>query len=220
MIHKKLAALACLISTLSVSHAYGTTIPFGVQNDVLLSDVTGSWGWTEIYRGGYDVDSVSIADMFAGHGEWVMIGGMATGSSTIDVLAAVRWSDFIIHTARHVTHEANGAEWYNNGGSLGFAGLGDSINQGQADTNGSTERDRLSWHTNAGGGFIGEYTALATHVRFGWRSGDNTNLNYNPNWQKVVFTLDEVSRVPDAGSSLALMGAGLLSLFALRRRIR
>jgi hypothetical protein len=118
------------------------------------------------------------------------------------------------HTFEDATHTANGAEWYFNGGSLGFAGAGDTINQNQADINGLSERDRLSWHTNGPAGFIGEYNAAATHIRFGWRAGSNFNLNNSADWDKVIFTMN-AEAVPAPAGAL-LFGLGLVSLGGVR----
>jgi hypothetical protein len=215
---KLLSTMFLVVMILGSFKAHALVIPFGVQNDVALSTVTGAWGWTQIYRDNYSVDSVSIATMFAGVGTHVMIGGIRDGSEMIDVLAATTWADFTTHTNQHVTHTSNGAEWYYNGGSLGFAGLGDTIFQNQADTNGLSERDRLSWHTNGPGGFIGEYNVAPTAVRFGWRAGDNLGLNGSSEWDKIVFTAN-LAPVPEPSTWL-LMGTGLVGLlgYAWRRR--
>jgi hypothetical protein len=130
-----------------------------------------------------------------------MLGGIRDGSDTIDVLAAIAWDDFIIQTAHNATHLSNGAEWYNNGYSLGFAGLGDTISQFSADTSGPNERDRLSWHTvpqDAG--------APATGIYYGWRSGDNLGLNESTEWDRIIFTLD-TNPVPGP-----VVGAGIPGL--------
>jgi hypothetical protein len=209
-----------LCSALLPGNAQGSiVVPFGPQNDVPLATVTGAWGWTQIYRDDYAVDSVPVATMFAGLGTHIMIGGIRDGSLTIDVLAATTVADFFTHTSEDATHASNGSQWYFNGGSLGFAGLGDTINQNQADINGLGERDRLSWHTNGPGGFIGEYSSPATHVRFGWRSGNNTGLNGSTEWDKIVFTGNfDAGVVPEPISFLVWSMLGLVGLAALSRR--
>jgi hypothetical protein len=195
-------------------------LPVGVQNDVQLSTVTGAWGWSIIYQDSYSVDSVAISTAFAGAGDYLMLGAIRHGSSTIEVLAAALTSDVMTHTAQHVTHTANGAEWYFNGGSLGFAGLGDTIFQTQADVNGFNERDRLSWHTNGPAGFIGEYSAAPTHIRFGWRAGTFTGLNGSTEWDKIIFTMNaEANPVPaPAGLMLVATALPFAGFLGLRRR--
>lgn len=198
-------------------------IPVGVQNDVLLSTVTGAWGWTQIYRDDYsaggccDGTGIPLSTMFAGHGDYVMLGGIRDGSDTIDVLAAIAWDDFIIHTAHNTTHLSNGAQWYSNGFSLGFAGAGDTINQTQADTNGLNERDRLSWHTSAGNGF--DQNAPATGVFWGWRAGNNTSLNNSTEWDRIIFTMN-ANPVPGPAVGAGLPGLAMAvgGFLAWRRR--
>jgi hypothetical protein len=199
------------------SQALAGFIPVGVQNDVPLATVTDTWGWTLLYRGDYSVDRVDLAPILAGAGEYLMLGAIEDGSSTIELLAAALTTDVTTYTPRDVTHAANGAEWYYNAGSMGFAGLGDTIIQGAADLNGMSERDRLSWHTSAGGGFIGEYTAAPTDIRFGWRAGSYIWLNGDPTWDKLIFTTD-TTVIPEP-ATLSLLGLGLL-VAARRRRKR
>ena len=216
-----MVARGVLLLGLILAHpgtAKAAVIPFGPQNHVLLTTVTGAWGWTQIYRGDYSVNSVAIAPILAAADDWIMIGGIRDGSATIDVLAAVRTSDFITHTNQNVTNLFNGSQWYYNGGSLGFAGAGDTIAQTQADTNGLAERDRLSWHTNGPGGFIGEYTASPTNIRFGWRSGNNTGLNISTDFDKIIFTASDVNAAVPEPATFALLGSGIVALVVRRRR--
>lgn len=195
-------------------------IPYGVHNDVLLDTVVNDWGWTIAYRANYGVYNVSIDDMFANaSGDYVMLAGIHDASATIDVLAAALKTDVFTYTPRDVTHAANGVEWYCNGGSMGFAGLGDTIKQNSADIIGSgawgqgyypAERDRLSWHTDAHGG----YSALPTEVDGGWRCGANITLNSSTEWDRLVLTYTPVP-VPGA-VLLGLLGLGSAGL-KLRR---
>ncbi len=189
-------------------------IPVGVQNDVELNTVLNDWGWTIAYRGDYR-DNVSLNTMFGNAtGEYIMLAGIQDGSATIDVLAAALKTDVFTYTAKDVTHAANGAEWYCNGGSMGFAGLGDTINQSSADINGSSwrgspERDRLSWHTNS------SYSALPTSIERGWRSGSNIELNSSTDWDRMVLTYTVVP-VPGA----VLLGMLGLSVAGVKLRKR
>lgn len=203
-----IALLLCFNWTI----AQASFIPVGVQNDVAIDTVVNDWGWNQIYRDDYG-SSVSIDNAFAGHGKYVMLGAIFDNSASISVLAAVLWDDFITYTARNVTHEANGAQWYNNGGSLGFAGLGDSINQNSADTNTTNGNLRLSWHTSGG------YSSLANSINGGWRAGNSLGLNNSTAWDRVIFTADDINLSPVPVPAAAwLFGSALLGFFGFSRK--
>ena len=124
---KTLAAVVVLALSSTAVEAQ-TYAPVGVQNDVSYSDVING-GWSEVYRGDYGTDGVSIADIFnkIAAGSQVMLAAIKDGSTTFDVLAAASVEDVLQVTAKNQTHTANGANWYFNGYSMGFAGLNDSI---------------------------------------------------------------------------------------------
>lgn len=176
-------SIACFFSLLFFSWgAMAATLPYGVQNDIALNTVLNTWGWTITYRGDYNA-TVPISTLFAGTGEYVMLAAIQDGYSTIEVLAAALKSEVMTYTALNVTHTSNGVNWYYNGGSLGFAGAGDTITQGSADTTGQSERDRLSWHTSGG------YSFAPTQINGGWRAGSYTSLNSATNWDRLVLTM-------------------------------
>jgi hypothetical protein len=213
--HFLLVCLA-LLGT-SITSAMAATVPVGVHNGVLLSTITGTgtgeWGWTQIYRDDYGL-SESISTMFAGHGTYVMLGGIEDGSSTVDVLAAISWTDFNTYTAKNVTNAFNGAEWYNNNGSLGFAKLGDTIAQGKADTGTANPNQRLSWETWTGS--PAAYSILADHVYSGYRSGNQLGLpDVNNTWDRIIFT--NISPVP-VPAAVWLFGTALNGLVGFGRR--
>ena len=186
--------------------------PFGPQNDVSLSTVL-SGGWTMIYQGAYS-DFVTVATMFSGADTYVMLGAMRTGSSIIDVLAATTLADLQTYTPQNVSHLSNGSQWYYNGGSFGFAGATDTILQYSADINGQDERDRLSWHASDG------YGTTPTQVIFGWRAGNNVNLNSSSDWQRVVFTTHSLTAAIPEPSTWAMMILGFTGVgyMAYRRK--
>lgn len=217
MHHKKLTGTILLCCSLFATGAYAAITPVGVQNDVLYSDVVGSWGWQPVSISNYG-DSTPISALFNGlsASDQVMIGAMHRGSNTIDVLAAATLSEITQYTGYNVTHVANGAEWYFNGYSMGFAGLGDAILQNTADVNGWYERDRLSWHTSMSPNTWDQNVSLSPlYVFNGWRSGDNTGIYQGTDWERVVFT----SAVPEPETyAMLLAGLGLLGFTARRRK--
>ena len=212
-------ALALSLMFGTVSTAQAGTIPYGPKNDVSNATVA-SWGWTQKYAGAYGQFDVNIASLFAGikPTDFVMIGGRRVGSGVVDVLAAARLSDILMQTAQNVTHQANGAEWYSNGYSMGFAGLGDRISQFSADTNGMNERDRLSWHTSAffGSGYRQDPSRPAVEIEGGWRSGTNAGLNNSTSWERVVW-VQQATPEPHEWILIA-MALGGLAFFYRRQQ--
>ena len=206
---KTLAAVAVLALSSTAVEAQ-TYAPVGVQNDVSYSDVING-GWSEVYRGDYGTNGVSIADIFnkIAAGSQVMLAAIKDGSTTFDVLAAASVEDVLQVTAKNQTHTANGANWYFNGYSMGFAGLNDSIHQNTADVAGSGERDRLSWHTSGS-------NASDMTIDGGWRSGSNIWLNSSTDWNRVVLV---AAPVPEPETyALLLAGLGMVGTMARRRK--
>ncbi len=211
---KALAAVAVLALSSTAAEAQ-TYTPVGVQNDVSYSDVING-GWSEVYRGDYgsNVSVASIFDQIAA-GSQIMLAAIKDGSTTFDVLAAARVEDVLQVTAKNQTHTANGANWYFNGSSMGFAGLNDVIDQNTADIAGSgewgysVERDRLSWHTQGS-------NASDMTLNGGWRSGSNIWLNSSTDWSRVVLV---AAPVPEPETyALLLAGLGMVGTMARRRK--
>ncbi len=204
------------ISVFSTNYTKAAIIPVGVQENVLYNDVINLWGWDLIYRGNYGA-SVTFNSMFAGRGDYIMLGAINNNSNTIQLLAAISWSDFITYTPQNVTKTVNGAQWYNNTGSIGFAGLGDTINQNSCDINNTNANLRLCWHANQGG-----YASAATALIGGWRAGSYTGLNSSTAWDRVVFTANQSPvnpiNVPEP-TSIAILSLALIAL-GLRKKFK
>ncbi len=214
---KLLSSAVTAVALFMGSPAQAAFIPTGVQNDVSVATVTGTWGWTMISQGNYG-GSMSINDLFAGHGQYVMVGAMHANSGIIDVLAADLYATVTTQTALNATTVSNGIGWYYNGYSMGFAGDTDTICQNSADTCGLAERDRLSWHTSlTANTWDQDSSALPLFVFDGWRSGDNYNIYEGTDWTRVVFTLDMNGQVPEP-ASLLLVSLGLAGLGLRRAR--
>ncbi len=211
----------------AVAQAEASFVPVGVQNDVAVGTVTG-WGYVEIYRGTYS-EEFSLGDVLAPYGDaaQVILAGHYVESEVFDVLASASKAEVLTITDYNQTHTANGAEWYSNDSSLGFAGLGKAINQNSADTYGTSffnapgctltqscfqpdqvdERDRLSWATSD----LNEVTA-------GWRSGDNVNLQSATDWERVVFVNTNPPAPVPVPAAVWLLGSGVAGLVSGRRR--
>lgn len=201
------------------SDARAGFVPVGVQNDVSFDTVVNNWGWSVLYRGDYGASGLSVSSIFASAGQYVMLAAIRDGSPTIEVLAAALTSDVLTYTAPNTTHTANGSEWYFNSLSMGFAGIGDTINQESADINHSTffgpnpaERDRLSWHTT------GPSNGPPTTLRGGWRAGTYDFLNYSTDWDRIVLTTNDPPAAVPEPTSLVVLGSGFFGLALARRR--
>jgi hypothetical protein len=209
--------IACVVVlVVSAGHVQAGFIPFGPQNDVLFDTVVNDWGWTEIYRVNAEVDFVDIEDVFAGASTYVMLAAIQDDTFTIEVLAAALTSEVRTYTAFNETHTANGAEWYYNNGSMGFAGLDDTIDQSPGiygDGLGLDERDRLSWFTWDGVSNAPGYSYVPTEMDGGARA--STFLTYE-GWDKVVFTM---GAVPEP-TSLLIWSIGLVGVTCVGSRRR
>ena len=203
-----------LVSTFMTSYSKATVIPVGVQENVIYDDVINLWGWNLLYRDDYSAN-VTLDTMFAGHGDYIMLGAINGTSDTIQLLAAIAWTDFIVYTPQNVTKTVNGAQWYNNTGSIGFVGLGDTINQNSCDINNTNANLRLCWHADQGG-----YNDPATELIGGWRAGTATGLNSSTSWDRIVFTSNTVNpiNVPEP-TSIAILSLALIAL-GLRKKFK
>ncbi len=201
---------------LSVGASQAAILPYGVQNDVALTTVLDDWGWNEIYRGDYGLDNLLLSDVFDGHGSHIMLAAQQQGSSDLELLAAVAWADFITYTPENQTKSLNGAEWYYNGGALGFADLGQPILQANCDLYDASDK-RLCWHTEVSAGVF-DYTQVPVFLDNGFRAGSNLDLSFGATgWDRVVFTAN-LTAIPIGVPAGLLYASGVL-VFALRKTL-
>ena len=170
--------------------------PVGVQNDVPVATVFGG-GWNVLYRGRFSEIIPSVSAVIDNACGQIMLASKRAQSSHFDVLATIDVALFrSLTTQRNETVIANGAHWYKNRFSLGFAGIGDAIKQTSADTMALSERDRLSWHTF----YLEREQRL--QMNGGWRSGNNYELNKSDDWERYILTATpDAADVPMEGKA-------------------
>lgn len=176
-------SLLLTLTAVNKAEAVAKYSPFGVQNDVAVATVLGG-GWDVLYQGPFGEVVPSVSGLFKRACGQIMLASKHLNSNSFDVLATIDAQLFqSLNTPRNETVLANGAQWYKNEFSLGFAGADDRISQTSADTVSLMERDRLSWHTLF---FKPEKTL---QMNGGWRSGNNYELNRSEDWERFILTL-------------------------------
>ena len=143
-------------------------------------------GWNLCYSQTYDKGMAgSITDILIQcTGSKLMLGCRKRNSPNISLLAWAPTDDVIFQTQdKNPSHIANSVKWYFDQQkgvncfpktcSWGFARSNDTIDRNNCDINGMNSPFRLCWHTAYSSG--------------GYRCGNNTNLEDNQEWEKLIF---------------------------------
>jgi hypothetical protein len=151
----KRMVLTLLLAFGAASAQAALYMPTGPQTNVGLSTVIAG-GWIQCYAATFNV-SVGMQ----GHnvlnqcnGDYPMMAGRLTGSSTFLVLAAANRADTIFETGKTstITHLANGSNWwYSSDWSWGFTAANDGVNNNRCDV--SNSPTSMCLHTNGNGGY-------------------------------------------------------------------
>lgn len=202
--HHMRIIITALLAATALPAAAATYLPFGPQQNVAISTVTGG-GWSLCYAAGMGTAFGNDASALSNcTGDRIMLAGRQTGSANLLVLAQTTTVAALTNTGaanNGVTTTSDGSEWYYaDRWSWGFAELGGSVSKDECDTNSGAAR--ICIHTFD---FVG-----------GYRIG-NISTNDSQAYEKLVFTN---SAVPEPATwAMLIVGFGLVGTAARRRAL-
>ena len=151
----------------------------GVQQNIPESQLT---GWTECFKDLYNNYNTPMSQIVQQCDKAkLLLACRPVGQTVFTTLAMAPRADVLFEcgSATNCTQQSNGVGWYySDSYSWGFAPGGEPVQRTSCDTQNTSSPDRLCWHS--GGGLING----------GWRCGNSTGLNDDPNWERVVFEAD------------------------------
>lgn len=150
----------------------------GVKNDVNLTFLTSTCGYSVVYKHAYNfITTKSQLDKIyntCNKTSIICVGGLDSAQEILLVVSCSNCQKILsLSTEINKPMLINGAYWYYTPGySFGFSPVF-KINQNSADTEDEKNKERISWHLNESSG--------------GWRLGSFVHLNDATNYYKVIL---------------------------------
>ncbi|MCB9547804.1 MAG: hypothetical protein H6706_18435 [Myxococcales bacterium] len=166
----------------------------GVRNNVPEAEVT---GWRECHRSFYGQAGISMAQILQScNAPQIMYGCKANNANAWQVLAQGSRAAVFREIGR-VNNPVidNQVAWYFSvDWSLGFAPAGQAISRNSCDTQNGLGDKRICWHSRGGS------------MNGGWRCGNNTGLNGNNGYTRVIWTRDPAAGNPPPANVFSFQG--------------